>query len=189
MTEYKTGGASLKSSGHGQVTAMFCRFNVIDHDGDIVLPTAFTNGQEVVMAWAHDWNRIIGKGKIRVMPEGAYFDGKFFLETDAGREAYKTVKAMGELSEWSWGFRVLKHQYVNIEGETVRQIERAEVFEVSPVLKGAGVGTHTVAIKRGRTAARSLPESTLRELAAIRRNLYRETWKEARIQPEEGADE
>ena len=42
-----------------------------------------------------------------VQEKQGVFDGGFFLETDAGLEAYKTVKAMGTLQEWSWGFRVV----------------------------------------------------------------------------------
>ena len=139
---------SLKADGEpGQVTAVFSTFDVVDSDNDIVLATALTHGQQVPMTWAHRWDVPVGKGTILVQDKQALFDGGFFLETDAGLEAYKTVKAMGTLQEWSWGFRVVDAAYEQRDAQFVRLIKRAEVFEVSPVLVGAGVGTYTLGIK------------------------------------------
>lgn len=141
---------TLKESGEpGQVTAVFSTFDVVDSDNDIVLATALTNGQMVPMTWAHQWDMPVGKGTIRVQEKQAIFDGQFFLETEAGLEAYKTVKCMGSLQEWSWGFRVVDAAYEQRDEKFVRVIKRAEVFEVSPVLVGAGVGTYTLGIKSG----------------------------------------
>lgn len=141
---------TLKAAGEpGQVTAVFSTFDVVDADNDIVLATALTHGQAVPMTWAHRWDVPVGKGQIVVQEKQAVFDGGFFLETDAGLEAYKTVKAMGTLQEWSWGFRVLDAGYEQRDEKFIRVIKRAEVFEVSPVLVGAGVGTYTLGIKSG----------------------------------------
>jgi HK97 family phage prohead protease len=131
----------------GSVQAVFSTFGVVDSDGDIVLATAFTDGQPVPMTWAHQWTLPVGKGAVRVLDNAAMFDGAFFLETDAGAEAYKTVKAMGNLQEWSWGFRVIDAAFEQRDAQLIRVIKAAEVFEVSPVLVGAGVGTYTAAIK------------------------------------------
>lgn len=139
---------TLKQDGEeGTVQAVFSTFNVIDKDGDIVLPSAITHGQQVPMTWHHDWATPVGKGTIRVEEDRAVFDGRFFLDTQAGQEAYKTVKAMGELQQWSWGFRIVDASFEQRDGEFVRIIKRAEVYEVSPVLVGAGENTHTLAIK------------------------------------------
>lgn len=138
----------LKADGEpGRVSAVFSTFDVVDSDNDIVLATAFTNGQQVPMTWSHRWDVPIGKGTIQVQEKCAVFDGQFFIETDAGLEAYKTVKAMGTLQEWSWGFKVVDAAYEQRDEKFVRVIKRAEVFEVSPVLVGAGVGTYTLGIK------------------------------------------
>jgi HK97 family phage prohead protease len=139
---------TLKADGpEGSVQAVFSTFGSIDRDGDIVLASAFTHGQAVPMVWSHDWSRPVGKGQILVSDGSATFDGAFFLDTDAGRDAYATVKAMADLQEWSWGFRVIDAAFEQREDQYIRVIKRAEVFEVSPVLKGAGIGTHTLAIK------------------------------------------
>jgi len=143
-------GLTLKETGApGAVSAVFSTFGVVDGDNDIVLATALTHGQAVPMTWAHNWAMPVGKGLVQVQPEQAVFEGAFFLDTDAGLEAYKTVKAMGPLQEWSWGFRVIDAGYEQRDEKFVRVIKRAEVFEVSPVLVGAGVGTYTVGIKSG----------------------------------------
>ena len=141
MLEAKAGGEP------GSVQAVFSTFDVVDSDNDIVLASAFTDGQPVPMTWAHQWTLPVGKGAVRVLDKAAMFDGAFFLETEAGAEAYKTVKAMGNLQEWSWGFRVIDAAFEQRDQQLIRVIKAAEVFEVSPVLVGAGVGTYTAAIK------------------------------------------
>lgn len=139
----------LKADGpEGAVQAAFSTFDVLDHDGDIVLASAFTHLQPVPMTWSHNWAMPVGKGVVLVEPGRALFDGAFF-DTDAGKQAYATVKAMADLQEWSWGFRVIDAAFEQRDGEYVRIIKRAEVFEVSPVLVGAGIGTGTLGIKGG----------------------------------------
>ena len=151
MAEIKRFRAALeeKAGEPGSVQAVFSTFGVVDSDNDIVLASAFADGQPVPMTWSHRWDMPVGKGVVRVRPVqgNALFDGSFFIETDAGQEAYKTVKAMGALQEWSWGFRVIDAAFERRDQQLVRVIKKAEVFEVSPVLVGAGVGTYTETIK------------------------------------------
>lgn len=138
----------FKADEEGSIRALFSTFGVVDRDGDIVLQSAIENGVAVPMVWHHEWDDPIGKGVVSTDTRGATFDGRFFVETQRGLEAYKTVKAMGELQEYSWGFRVLDYEYrEEPEHGIVRVIKKAEIFEVSPVLKGAGVGTMTLAVK------------------------------------------
>jgi HK97 family phage prohead protease len=145
--EYKTIRTELKADETGKVSAVIATFGVIDRDFDIIEPGTFTPGQKVPMAWAHDWSRPVGKGLIEVTNSAAIFDGSFFMETQAGLEAYKTVKAMDDLQDWSWGYRVLDATPEMRDGEMIRIIKKAEVYEVSPVLVGAGVGTFTLDLK------------------------------------------
>lgn len=131
----------------GSVRAVFSTFGVVDHDGDVVLPSTFTDGQPVPMVWAHDWTRPVGKGVIRVDGERAVFDGTFNLKTSWGRDAYEAVKDAGDLQEYSWGFKTTDTEYGEKDGRRVRFIKAANVYEVSPVLVGAGIGTGTLAVK------------------------------------------
>lgn len=101
-------------------------------------------------AWGHNWGDLpSGKGQVLVEEKQAVFSGRFFLETNAGLDTYNTVKAMGPLQEWSWGFEILDAAWEKRDGDYVRIIQRTRIFEVSPVLVGAGVGTYTRSIKRG----------------------------------------
>lgn len=129
----------------GSLRAVFSTFDVPDRDGDIVRASAFKDGQEVPMVWAHDWSKPVGKGVVRVEKNRAVFDGQFFLNTSWGKDAHESVKQMGSLQEYSWGFRVTDTQpNKNISGY---DITAAEVFEVSPVLVGANQYTETLAVK------------------------------------------
>lgn len=142
----------IKDENRGTVSAVFSTFNVIDSDGDVTVPGAFDDGAEVLIsAYGHtSWNGMlpVGKGRIRQTRTEAVFEGQFFLDTTPGRDTFITVKELGSLCEWSYGFDVAKESYGEFEGRRVRFLEAVKTFEVSPVLRGAGVDTRTLAVKR-----------------------------------------
>ena len=139
----------------GTVEAVFSVFNEIDSDNDVVLPKSIRSGygdKGVAMVWGHDWKNIIGKGKIIQDDDKAVFKGSFNMNTNAGKEAYETVKAMGDLQQWSFGFEVLDSEVGMFskdggEEKEVRYLKDLKVWEVSPVMVGANQNTHTVAVK------------------------------------------
>lgn len=133
----------------GEFTAIFSTFNVVDLDGDVTLPGAFTDGQKVrISYWGHRWGEMpVGRGEIHADQEKAWVDGRFFLDTEAGRETYQTVKNLAELQEWSYGFDIIEASYGKFADREVRFLKKMDVFEVSPVMLGAGIGTQTTAIK------------------------------------------
>jgi HK97 family phage prohead protease len=131
----------------GSLQATFSTFGTVDRDGDVTLPSAFQDGAAVPMVWSHDWHRPIGRGTIRVLPDRAVFDGAFFTKTAWGRDAYETVKEMGDLQDYSYGFQILDSAGGTHDGAPVRVLKSLQVFEVSPVLVGAGIGTGTDHIK------------------------------------------
>jgi HK97 family phage prohead protease len=139
----------------------------VDSDGDIVRSSAFTDGQEVPMVWSHDWTMPIGKGKVVVEPERAVFNGRLWLDTDDGVQAYRKIKNAGTLQEFSWGFRILDAEPGEQDGMPVRYITKAEVFEVSPVLVGANRETYTLAIKGRRRISRGQIEGAIAVLTAL----------------------
>jgi hypothetical protein len=158
MTERKSAAPiDFKLADSGEVTVAFSRLNVIDSDRDVTFPGALPVGKAVAMSdYGHtswDGAKPVGKGSIREDGDLGIFDGRFFLSTTHGRDAYETVKEMGELQEWSYGYVVLDGQPGTFKGERVRELRKLDVFEVSPVLKGAGVGTSTLAIKSGSPGA------------------------------------
>ena len=139
----------------GTVEAVFSVFNEVDSDGDVVLPKSIRSGygdKGVAMVWGHDWKNIIGKGKIVQDDDKAVFKGSFNLNTNAGKEAYETVKAMSDLQQWSFGFEVLDSEVGMFqkdggEEKEVRYLKDLKVWEVSPVMVGANQNTGTVMLK------------------------------------------
>lgn len=142
----------FKLSETGEVTVAFAQLNVVDHDGDLTMPGAFPVKAVPMSAYGHSsWMGELptGRGDIHEEAGWAIFAGAFFLETDQGRNAYATVKAMADLQEWSYGYDPVDYAYEQRDGQMVRILKGLDVFEVSPVLVGAGIGTHTRAIKAG----------------------------------------
>jgi len=136
----------------GSVVVAFAQLNIVDRDGDVTEPGAFPAKTIPMSAYGHtSWmgELPIGKGSIREESGWGIFDGAFLLETDQGRNAYHTVKAMADLQEWSYGYDPVDYAFEQRDGRNVRVLRKLDVFEVSPVLVGAGIGTHTRAIKSG----------------------------------------
>lgn len=171
--EHKTlGGLSVKSTDKGTATAIFSRFGgPPDSDGDITEPSAFTHGQKVpVSAYNHgSWASAlpVGIATIRVLPDRAEADIEFFLDTSGGRDTFNTVKALGPLTQYSYGYDVKRSTPGQWNGRPVRILQKLALHEVSPVLVGAGRDTRTVA-----GSVKSAEDPRLRaELVAIRANL------------------
>jgi len=142
----------MKLDDKGFIEAAFAQLNVVDKDNDVTLPGAFPAKDVPMSAYGHtSWEGAlpIGVGTIGEKGDWAVFSGHFFMDTPHGQAAYATVKGLGALTEYSYGYDVLDSAPAMMDGVSVRQIKSLDVFEVSPVLRGAGVGTHTLAIKSG----------------------------------------
>lgn len=161
----------LSFEDNGTVSAVFSVFNEIDSDNDVVLPNSIKSGygdKGVAMVWGHDWKNIIGKGQIIQDDDKAIFKGQFNLNTTAGKEAYETVKAMGDLQQWSFGFEVNDSEIgmfkkENGEEKEVRYLKDLKVWEVSPVMVGANQNTYTVAVKEQKEPEDEIVEEVVEE--------------------------
>jgi Caudovirus prohead serine protease len=152
MSEHKAlTGVEIKDADQGLVTAVFATLNVKDLDGDVTTPGAFEEGASVrISSFGHgSWSGSlpVGKGVIREDGEKALLDGQFFLNTATGRDHFETVKEMGGLMEWSYGYDVVEGGPGKHQGEDVNFLRKLKVHEVSPVLLGAGIDTTTLAVK------------------------------------------
>jgi phage head maturation protease len=150
--ERKTGKLlDFKSSDEGTVEAVFSTFNVKDLDGDVTIPGAFEEGQQVLISsYGHKvWEGVppVGKGTIHADNEKAVLRGQFFMKTQNGRDTFETVKEVGTQGEWSYGYDVLKADFGQFAGEPVQFLHALKVYEVSPVFRGAGIGTQTLSVK------------------------------------------
>jgi|GEM_PF-731250 len=164
MDKERKAGVALKAlddAGHG--LARIARLSAIDSDGDTYAPGAF--GAKEAAQWAailpgHDW-KALPLGKARVYEEGdeALAELHLNLASQAGRDWHAALKfdlegccgsdagAAPSIQEWSYGFHILDSAKEQRDGETVRVLKRLKVYEVSPVVMGAGVGTGTLAMK------------------------------------------
>lgn len=150
-------GFEIKDESKGEVEAVFATLNVKDKDDDVTFPGAFTNGQEVVISsYNHkSWEGAlpVGKGVISEIGDKVVMKGQFFMGTTAGRETFEVVKQLGQRQEWSYGFNVDDSERGEFKGESVRMLKKMTVFEVSPVMRGAGVGTGTTYAKADTSAS------------------------------------
>lgn len=144
-------GLTVKAADKGEVSAVFSTFGVKDHDGDVTLPGAIQDGAEVVISAyghrSHYGELPIGKGVIRTTDTEAVLEGRFFLNTTDGRDAFEVVKELGPLQEWSYSLHDVKSHYGELDGEQANFLESIRVKEVSPVLLGAGINTRTLGTK------------------------------------------
>ncbi|WP_405149448.1 HK97 family phage prohead protease [Sphaerisporangium sp. NBC_01403] len=141
----------IKDEAKGLVKAVFATFNVVDSHGDVTPPGAFTDGEEMpISSYGHtSWDGAlpVGKGSIRQTAKEAIFEGQFFLDTTGGRDTFTTVKELGPLCQWSYGYDPEDYSFGEQDGQRVRFLNKLKVHEVSPVLLGAGVNTRTLAAK------------------------------------------
>lgn len=148
--------SELKLDEAGSIELAFAQLNVIDSDGDVTLPGAFPTKDVPMSAYGHtSWDGALPVGKGTITEEGqwAIFRGQFFMDTADGRDTYNTLKGLGPLAEFSYGYAVLASDPGTFEGQRVRFLKSLDPFEVAPVLKGAGLGTHIRAIKSGQPAS------------------------------------
>lgn len=159
-------GLKVKDAAAGTVQAVFATMNVIDKDGDVTLPGAFADGEKVrISAYNHkSWDGAlpVGRGEIHEQGDLAIFDGKFFMDTTAGRETFIVVKELGELCEWSYGYDEMDSSdgVFGPDDRKVHFLRSLKVHEVSPVILGAGIDTRTIAAK----AAKQLQSDLFRRL-------------------------
>lgn len=151
MTHKNFSDVEIKNADTGEVEAIISTFDVIDSDGDVTVKGAFTEGAPVrISAYNHQsWETAlpVGKGTIHEVGNHAIFKGAFFLDTTQGRDTFTTVKHLGELGEWSYSLEGVKSRRGEVDGKTANFLEKISVHEVSPVLKGASVGTRTLVAK------------------------------------------
>lgn len=157
------GPFEVKDADKGEVTAVVATLGVVDRDGDVILPGAIPANSKVKLSgYGHDVvlqnAPPVGVGTINEVGDKAIFSGRFFLATERGREAFATVKELGQDGEWSFGFpkQVKTGELTDAwKSQGAKRIIKALLpVEASPVFIGAGRGTGTLNIK----AAESLSD-------------------------------
>lgn len=147
---------SLDEAKEGDFLVAFAKLGVVDKDRHITEPGAFPVGREVpVSAYGHtSWPQRGARlpvGKSVIAEEGGFGKavGGFFLDTTQGKDTYLTVKHLGPLQEWSYGYKTLAARRGKDASGPVLHLTKLDVRELSPTLVGAGVETRTLGIKSG----------------------------------------
>ncbi len=174
----------IKDAEKGEISAIFATFNTVDLDGDVTLPGAFAEGAPVtISAYGHkSWEGKlpVGRGVIHTDATKAWFEGHFFLDTTEGADTFKTVNHLKDLQEFSYGYDAEEYSYGEHDGRQVRFLKKQLVHEVSPVLRGAGIGTRVLSMKNrsadpsARAVKRAIP---VHETAVASR-----TWDQVKTQ-------
>jgi hypothetical protein len=168
-------GIELKKDKPGFFTARIATLNVVDKDGDVTLNGAAPNGKSILIsAYQHgSWSGglPVGNGVIRETGDELFVDGEFYLNTVSGKEHYETIKNAPELQEWSYGLRVTAvddQSEWNKNPNVWRVIKQMDIFEASPVLRGAGINTATTVIKSDKDQGATLIAQSETTLAAVK---------------------
>lgn len=146
---------SIDSAKEGDIEVAFARLGVVDKDRHLTEPGAFPVKAVPLSAYGHtSWperGARLPVGRVDLVEAGdlAKAAGAFFLQTSHGRDTYETVKALGDLQEWSYGYKILSAIKSKDASGPILRLKSLDVREVSPTLVGAGVGTYTIGIKSG----------------------------------------
>jgi hypothetical protein len=151
MTTKTLTNVEIKDATKGLVTAVVSTFGVVDLDGDVTSKSSFTAGAPVVVSgYGHtswDGQLPIGKGVLSTSNTEAIAELAFFMDTPHGAAAFNTIKELGPLQEWSYSLEDTVRKAGELDGTPCMFIESTVVKEVSPVLRGASIGTRTLSVK------------------------------------------
>lgn len=102
----------------GKVSAVVANFDEVDNDGEVIVSGSIAEGMKATASfYSHDtvMGFLLGtglpdappvaKGVIKAEGKQAVVHLDYFMETQRGREAFATVKAMGPDQAWSFTFR------------------------------------------------------------------------------------
>ncbi|MFE6848959.1 hypothetical protein [Streptomyces sp. NPDC057686] len=180
--------------GAGKVSIIVATLNQIDHDDDVALPGFF--GQQVTtVVPSHGHTHVpLGNAIVRETATEVIADIKFNLRVNAAIDWYEAIRydfenppALQEYS-YAWSFSPGGYRYGELNGKRVRFLQPLsdgrpgmDLMEISPVLRGAGVGVRTLAVKRYSQPPRS--ENELRaELQRIKDAFQRRQLQDIRDQ-------
>lgn len=155
---------TVKSSGGGMTVEGYASaFNVVDSDGDLIIPGAYKGTIKsrqpdglIKFLWQHDHLKPIGVvTSLKEDEYGLKFSAKL-ANTSLAKEAYELMKA-GAVNRFSIGFEISKsvNKSAGALGisslpadRQIRVIEDVKLWEVSPVTFPANEGAKLTAIKR-----------------------------------------
>ena len=144
----------------GMISVVFATMGVWDKDGDMAMP-GFYGEQDVAFLPTHDWSHVMmGKGRTYEAGNEARADIAMNLELQSAKDWLSAIKfdlKNGKpIQEYSYGFKVLDGgcrmgECLGRQGRILQPREDgtpgSKIWEVSPVLVGAGENTRTLSAK------------------------------------------
>lgn len=164
----------------GTASWVMATLNSIDSDGDVTLPGALGE-QTFSIQPAHEHTHV-PLGKARLYEEGneAIVEARFNLDIPAARDWHSAIKFDLEnppsIQEYSYGYQPKEGgtKAGEFQGQRVRFFQPKsdgspgiDVYETSPVLRGAGVGTRTLAAKAAGLKFSEHVESVMADVDAL----------------------
>jgi phage head maturation protease len=139
----------------GSFTARIATLDVIDKDNDVTIKGAFEGSDPVRVSRFNHSSAVrddlpVGVATIQEVGDQVIAEGQLNLDTVGGRDLYDTLKFEAKnnvRSEWSYGFTVEESEDGEQDDQKVRFLRRLKAFEISPVMRGAGMDTATLAVK------------------------------------------
>jgi len=155
-------GASCKAvDDTGTALIAFATLGAIDHDGDYLFADSI--GRKTTrLQPAHDWKApAMGVAKTFEQDSEARANVLFNLKMESGREWHQSILGnfrSGLTQEWSFAYDVLEDdpKFARSIGAK-RAFRKLDIHEISPVLKGAGINTRTLEVKRCLTCGSEQP--------------------------------
>lgn len=144
----------------GELDIVFATMGVWDKDGDLALP-GFYGEQDIAFLPTHDWSHVpLGKGRTYEQGNEARAKIRMNLEIQAAKDWLSAIKfdlANGKpIQEYSYGFKTLEGgtemgEQLGRRGRILKPREDgtpgSKIWEISPVLVGAGEKTRTLSAK------------------------------------------
>jgi HK97 family phage prohead protease len=97
------------------------------------------SGGKFPLLWQHRDDQPIGVARLSEGDAGLILDGTLAMDVQQGKEAHSLLK-LGGIDGVSIGFNVSKAKHVTLKGESVREVEKANLAEVSLVTFPADSG-------------------------------------------------
>jgi len=161
---YKTGIAEIKAGKEkGSFSGLVSVFGNIDSDGDVIDKGAFkkirtTKDDKLRIALNHDMRQFVGKASYRETDKGLHLEGKLDFGLKDAEQAYALLDG-GYINEMSVGFSILKggrEFRENGDGEMIRHITKAELYEGSLVPFAANPEAQIESFQKSATGIKTL---------------------------------
>ena len=161
-------------NGEGFFTGYGSVFNVLDDQGDRVLPGAFKNsiaawnvkGQMPKMLWQHEPKNPIGHWTHMEEDEkGLYVEGRLLLDVQLAREAYALMKE-DALDGLSIGYQVI--DFYQDKGKGERLLTQVDLREISLVTFAANQSAKILTLKSQKMTTEEQEKSIHQEIQTLK---------------------